>query len=45
VDIVKNLLGRLSSFEDTSYLEAMSSMLASVNGTENAEVIAGNIKL
>ena len=45
VDIVKNLLGRLSSFESTSYLEAMSAMLASVNGTENAEVTAGNIKL
>jgi DNA-binding transcriptional ArsR family regulator len=45
VGIVKNLLGRLSSFESTSYLEAMSAMLASVNGTENAEVTAGNIKL
>ena len=45
VDIVKNLLRRLSSFESTSYLEAMSAMLASVNETENAEVTAGNIKL
>jgi DNA-binding transcriptional ArsR family regulator len=45
MDTVKNLLGRLSSFESTSYLEAMSAMLASVNGTENAEVTAGNIKL
>jgi hypothetical protein len=45
VDIVTNLLGRLSSSESTSYLEAMSAMLASVNGTENAEVTAGNIKL
>jgi hypothetical protein len=45
LDAVKNLLGRLSSFEGASYLEAMSAMLDSVNGTANAEVVAGNIKL
>jgi DNA-binding transcriptional ArsR family regulator len=44
VDIVKNLLGRLRSFASTFYFEAMSAMLTSVNGTENAEVTAGNIK-
>jgi len=45
LDAAKNLLERFSSFGDASYLEEMSSMLASVNGTENAEVTAGNIKL
>ena len=45
LDAAKNLLGRLSSFEGASYLEAMSAMLDSVNETANAEVVAGNIKL
>jgi DNA-binding transcriptional ArsR family regulator len=45
LDAVKNLLGRLSSFEGAPYLDAMSAMLDSVNGTSNAEVVAGNIKL
>jgi DNA-binding transcriptional ArsR family regulator len=45
LDAVKNLLGRLSSFEGAFYLDAMSAMLDSVNGTANAEVVAGNIKL
>jgi len=44
-DAAKNLLERFSSFGDASYLEEMSSMLDSVNETENAEVTAGNIKL
>jgi DNA-binding transcriptional ArsR family regulator len=45
LDAAKNLLERFSSFGDASYLEEMSSMLASVNETENTEIIEGNIKL
>jgi len=43
-----NLVQRLSSFEDASYLEEMSNVLASVNETENLEnmeITEGNIKL
>ncbi len=45
LNAAKNLLERFSSFEDASYLEEMSSMLASVNETENIEIVEGNIKL
>lgn len=40
-----NLIQRFSSFEDASYLEEMSNVLASVNETENLEVTEGNTKL
>jgi hypothetical protein len=45
LDSAKDLLERFSFFEDTSYLEDMRSMLDSVEATENAEVVEGNIKL
>jgi DNA-binding transcriptional ArsR family regulator len=45
LDAAKNLLQRFRFYEDTSYLEAMSKILASVNETENIEIIEGNTKL
>ncbi len=45
VDAAKNLLGRLKTFEGASYFDDMSNMLASVNGTENAQVTQNNTKL
>jgi DNA-binding transcriptional ArsR family regulator len=45
LDSAKGLLDRFSSFEDTSYLGAMRAMLDSVEGTDNAEIVDGNIKL
>ena len=45
LDSAKALLDRFSSFEDTSYLGAMRAMLDSVEDTDNAEVVDGNIKL
>jgi len=45
LDSVKNLLQRFRSYEDASYLEEMSNMLASVNETEKIEITEGNTKL
>lgn len=45
LDSAKALLDRFSSFEDTSYLGTMRAMMDSVEDTENAEIIDGNIKL
>jgi hypothetical protein len=45
LDSAKALLDRFSSFEDTSYLGAMRAMLDSVEDTDNAEVVDGDIKL
>jgi DNA-binding transcriptional ArsR family regulator len=45
LDAAKNLLQRFRSYEDASYLEEMGNMLASVNETEDSEIIRGNIKL
>ena len=45
LDTAKNLLERLRAYEDTSYLENMSGMLALVNRAENIEIKEGNIKL
>jgi DNA-binding transcriptional ArsR family regulator len=45
LDAVKNLLERLSNFEDASYLEDMRSMLTSVEEIENIEIVEGTIKL
>ena len=45
LDAAKNLLQRFRSFGDTSYLEEMSNLLASVNETENVEKTEGNTKL
>ncbi len=45
LDAAKGLVERLSSFKDSSYLEDMRSMLASVNEIENTEITEGNIKL
>lgn len=43
--IAGNLVQRFSSFEDASYLEDMSNVLALVNEGENVEITEGNIKL
>jgi hypothetical protein len=45
LDSVKNLLQRFRSYEDASYLEEVSNMLASVNETEKIEITEGNTKL
>jgi DNA-binding transcriptional ArsR family regulator len=45
LDAAKNLLERLYSFGGNSYLQDMQQMLDSVEDTENAEVVEGNIKL
>jgi len=45
LDAAKNLLQRFRSYEYSSYLEEMSSILASVNETETTEITAGNTKL
>jgi DNA-binding transcriptional ArsR family regulator len=45
LDAAENLLQRFSSFNDASYLEDMSNLLASVNETEGIEITEGNIKL
>jgi DNA-binding transcriptional ArsR family regulator len=45
LDAAKGLMERFDSFEDTSYLGDMRAMLDSVEDTENAEVVEGNIKL
>ncbi|MFW9832033.1 MAG: helix-turn-helix domain-containing protein [Candidatus Thorarchaeota archaeon] len=45
MDTAKNLLERFHNFEDNSYLQSMGQMLDSVENTENAEVVEGNIKL
>ena len=45
LDAAKGLVERLSSFKDSSYLEDMRSILASVNEIENTEITEGNIKL
>jgi DNA-binding transcriptional ArsR family regulator len=45
LDSVKNLLQRFRSYEDASYLEEISNMLASVNETEKIEITEGNTKL
>jgi DNA-binding transcriptional ArsR family regulator len=45
LDSAKELLERFSFFEDSSYLVGMRGMLDSVEATENAEVVEGNVKL
>jgi hypothetical protein len=45
LDSARDLLERFSFFEDSSYLEGMRGMLDSVEATENAEVVEGNVKL
>jgi hypothetical protein len=45
LDAAKDLMDRFISFEDTSYLEGMRAMLDSVEETDNAEIVEGNIKL
>ena len=45
LDAAKNLLQRFRLYEDASYLEEMSKILASVNETENIEITEGNTKL
>ena len=46
LDAAKNLLGRLATYESTSYLENMSSLLSMVKTqTQNIEITEGNIKL
>jgi hypothetical protein len=46
LDVAKSLLGRLSTYESTSYLANMSSLLSMVNtSTQNIEITEGNIKL
>jgi len=45
VEAAKNLLQRFRAYEDSSYLEDMSNIIASVNDTENAEITTGNMKL
>jgi DNA-binding transcriptional ArsR family regulator len=45
LDAAKGVVERFSSFEDASYLKDMSSMLASVEKTENIEIAEGDIKL
>jgi len=46
LDIAKGLLGRLATYESTSYLANMSSLLSIVNAeTQNIEISEGNIKL
>jgi len=45
LDTVKDLMERLSSFGDDSYLEEMGNMLASVEEIENNEIAEGSIKL
>ncbi len=45
LETAKNLLQRFRTYEDFSYLEDMSSMLASIKTLENTEVTSGNIKL
>ena len=46
LDAAKGLLGRLASYENSSYLENMSSTLLLVSGTmQNMQVTEGNIEL
>jgi DNA-binding transcriptional ArsR family regulator len=45
LDAAKGLVERFSSFEDTSYLEDMSNLLASVAEVDNMEIVEGDIKL
>ena len=45
LDTAKNLLGRLKTYEETSYLGNMSSLLALVNSMDSMEIKEGNIKL
>lgn len=46
LDVAKSLLGRFATYEDTSYLANMSSMLSLVNTmVQSIEITEGNIKL
>jgi len=46
LDVAKNLLGRLATYEGTSYLSNMSSLLSLVNtSTQSLEITEGNIKI
>ncbi|MCW3995096.1 MAG: winged helix-turn-helix domain-containing protein [Candidatus Bathyarchaeota archaeon] len=45
LDAAKNLLDRLGTYENTSYLEGMNNILALVKDPENIEIKQGNIKL
>ena len=46
LDTAKTLLGRLATYEDTSYLANMSSILSLVNtAAQSIEITEGNIKL
>ena len=45
LEIAKGTLNRYKAYSGDAYLEEMSSLLASVNKTENTEVTQGNMKL
>jgi len=45
LDVAKDLIQRYSSFRDDAYLKEMSSILATVEETENTEITEGNTKL
>ena len=45
LDVAKDLIQRYSSFKDAAYLKEMSSILATVEETENTEITEGNTKL
>lgn len=45
LEVAKGLLDRLHTYEDTSYLENMSNVLALVDDMQNIEIKEGNIKL
>ncbi len=45
VEAAKNLLQRFRAYEDSEYLQEMSSMLDAVNTTGSVEVVNGNMKL
>jgi DNA-binding transcriptional ArsR family regulator len=45
LDVVKDLIQRYSSFRDDAYLKEMSSLISTVEETENTEITQGNTKL
>ncbi len=45
LDSAKNIVERYIAYAGASYLEDMSDMLASVNETQNTEIVSGNTKL
>ena len=45
IDVAKGILGRYYDYSKTSYLEAMISLLDTVDGTEDSATTSGNLKL